>query len=171
MNAQLLNIGCDGFRGGLPPEYTSKVFSNARVLQRNALTGLVPPLLRGRNFALLYTSETDAPQALFQLAVTELGAQVAHVHLDLSDLAVPQDVQKIAYMLGRLYDAVECLGLPSDYVRQLAYGAGVPVFDGLSSPMHPTAGIAACLGDDNPEADKRRFVLQAVLLHAMDMEL
>ncbi|MBA2724094.1 MAG: ornithine carbamoyltransferase, partial [Methylibium sp.] len=43
--------------------------------------------------------------------------------------------------------------------------AGVPVYDGLATPRHPTAKLADLLdGDAAASADKRRFVLQAVLL-------
>ncbi|WP_177219003.1 ornithine carbamoyltransferase [Polaromonas sp. OV174] len=173
MNTLSLHTSCDGFQA-LPPEYARAILANALALQRQAAKGAVLPLLKGRNFALLYSSEADAAQALFHRAATELGAQVAHLRFDPSDLsvlAVPQEAQKTAQVLGRLYDALECQGLTPELVRQLTQEAGVPVFNALASPEHPTAAITACLGDIQAAADDRRMVLQAVLLHALGVGL
>jgi ornithine carbamoyltransferase len=49
-------------------------------------------------------------------------------------------------------------------VQQVGDDAGVPVYDGVSSQNHATAGLAALLGGSTSLADNRRFVLQAVLL-------
>jgi hypothetical protein len=38
------------------------------------------------------------------------------------------------------------------------------VFDGLAQPQHPTAALADGVGGDCPETDKRRFLLQALLV-------
>jgi ornithine carbamoyltransferase len=70
-------------------------------------------------------------------------------------------------MLGKLYDAVECQGMAPTLVRQVRDGAGVPVYDGIASPRHPTAQLAHQLGGDTSDADNRRFVLQAVLLNSL----
>ena len=69
-----------------------------------------------------------------------------------------------ARMLGRLYDAVECQGMAADLVHRLGADAGVPVYDAIASQRHPTAKLDGLLGGDSPALDKRRFVLQAVLL-------
>lgn len=52
-------------------------------------------------------------------------------------------------------------------VQQVGDEAGVPVSNGLASADHPTAQLASQLDGDAPRADKRRFLLQAMLLRAM----
>jgi ornithine carbamoyltransferase len=101
-------------------------------------------------------------------AASELGAHVSRIRPSLSELSTPGEVQHAARLLGRLYDAVECLGMEPALVRQVGDGAGVPVYDGLASARHPTARIAGLLGGDASEADNRRFVVQAVLLGSLD---
>ena len=66
--------------------------------------------------------------------------------------------------MGRLYDAIECQGLPRDLVRQLGEEAGVPVYDGLASPTHPTARLAGRFGEGVPHAEARCLILQAALM-------
>jgi ornithine carbamoyltransferase len=70
-------------------------------------------------------------------------------------------------MLGRLYDAVECQGLPADLVRQVGDEAGVPVYDGVASKRHPTASLAESLGGTRSLAENRQLVLQAALVSSI----
>ena len=109
-------------------------------------------------------ADQSGDAALFRRAAVELGAHVAHIRPSLTELSTPQDVQHTARMLGRLYDAVECQGMAPDLVHQMGIDAGVPVYDGIASPRHPTAKLDGLLGGDSSPLDKRRFVLQAVLL-------
>jgi ornithine carbamoyltransferase len=139
------------------------LLGNARLLQRAALAGATRPLLRGKNLGLLGRADADAAR-LFRRAAEELGARVAEIGPGLAeDLAAPA-LQHTARMLGRLYDAVECEGMAHALVEQVGRDAGVPVFDGIACEAHPTARLADELGTDSPAADRRRFVLQAVLL-------
>lgn len=140
------------------------VLSQARALQSAAGGGTMHALLRGKNLGLLCESG-DAPEAvLFRRAALELGAHVSYIRPSLSELSTAGDVQHTARMLGRLYDAVECQGVTPALARRIGAEAGVPVYDGIASPGHPTARLAALLGSATSLEDNRRFVLQAVLL-------
>lgn len=143
------------------------VLGHARRLQQAALAGATQALLRGKNLGLLRECDDDEEAQLFRRAASELGAQVACIRPSLSELSTTREVQHTARVLGRLYDALECQGLPHALVRQVGSDAGVPVYDGIASPAHPTAQLAAMLDGDVPAADKRRFVLQAVLLSSV----
>lgn len=143
------------------------VVDQARALQRAAEAGTTRPMLRGVKLGLLCERDDSDDARLFRRAAAELGAHVAHVHTKLSELSTPDDVQHTARMLGRLYDAVECQGVPSRLIRQIAVDADVPVFDGIASSRHPSAGLVARLGGATAPHDNRRFVLQAVLLHSI----
>ena len=142
----------------------ASVLEHARTLRVAAHDGAIQPLLRGRNLALLCEADSGDEATLFRRAAVELGAHVAHVRPSLSEQSTPDQIRKTARMLGQLYDAMECQGIAAELVRQLGREAGVPVYRGLASPGHATAALVQQLDGDEPSADKRRFVLQAVLL-------
>jgi hypothetical protein len=76
-----------------------------------------------------------------------------------------QDAARMAAWLGRLYDAVECLGLPAETVAQIRHDASIPVFDGIVAGHRATAALAAIAdpaADDLPAC--RACVAQAVLV-------
>ena len=156
----------------IAPRDVAFVLDNARTLQLAAQVGDARALLRGRKFALMCEMDNDSDNdndsasdaALFRRAAVELGAHVAHIRPSLTELSTPQEVLRTARMLGRLYDAVECQGMAADLVHRLGADAGVPVYDAIASQGHPTAKLDSMLGGDSPALDKRRFVLQAVLL-------
>ena len=146
----------------------SVVLAQARALQRTALAGATQPLLRGKNLGLLCATDDNAAEAaLFRRAATNLGAHVAQIPASLSDSSTLQEVQHTARLLGRLYDAVECQGMPAGLVRQITQAVDMPVFEGLASQDHPTAVLAEQLDPASSVAERRMFVVQAVLLGAL----
>ncbi|NUZ08506.1 ornithine carbamoyltransferase [Piscinibacter koreensis] len=156
--------------GALPfdpitPRELTALLAEANALQAAAGAGKLDALLRGKNFGLLCESMEDADVAFFRLAAVELGAHVACIRTRLSELSTPQEVQRTARMLGRLYDGVECQGMTPALIRQVRAEAGVPVYDGIASQDHPTARLADSLSGTASPADRRRLVLQAVLLN------
>ena len=162
----------------IAPRDVSVVLEHARALQLAAEAGGLRTLLRGRKLGLLCEIDTNADNgsdadsddgregdaALFRRAALELGAHVAHIRPSLNERSTPREVQHTASMLGRLYDAVECQGMAAALVHQMGVDAGVPVYDGVASRRHPTARLVDLLDGDASARDKRRFVLQAVLL-------
>jgi ornithine carbamoyltransferase len=151
----------------LPPGDEKALLDQARSLQRAAASGRVQPLLRGKNLGLLCADDTDARALLFRQAASELGAHVAHIGMSLSEHSATQEVAHTARMLGRLYDAVECQGLGSAMVQQMADVAGIAVYDGLACNETLISRLAAQLGNEAAAGENRRFVLQALLLHTI----
>ena len=143
------------------------LLERARMLQRAAQSGLAQPLLRGKNLGLLCADDTLPPALMFRHAATELGAHVAHIGIGLSEGSPAQDVAHTARLLGRLYDAVECQGLGSGLVRQMAGASGIPMYDGAAVNLGPLTRLALLLGPELALADNRRFALQALLLHTI----
>ena len=146
------------------------MLANARTLKRATEAGTLQPLLRGKKFGLLCHGDTVTGATgveLFCRAATDLGAHVAHIRLSLSTLSTRLQVQHTARVLGLLYDAVECQGVPGDLVQHLANAAGVPFFDGIATHNHPTALFAPMMGADTPDTDNRRYLLQAALLSSL----
>ena len=122
--------------------------------------------LRGKNLALLCDTVDADGAALFQRAASQLGAQVAHLRPSLSRFSTLHEVQHTARVLGRLYDAMDCVGMPADLVLEIGAAAGVPVFEAMSSSLHPMVRLAEQL-DGLDIDDKRCAVMQAVLLGAL----
>jgi len=135
----------------------------ARMLEREARTGHRQPWLRSKNIGVFGNADGGEENALFRRAATELGATVAQVR-PFSEGTLTTDVENTARLIGRLYDAIELLHAPADLLRRIRAAAGIPVYDGLAAANHPTARLANLLGGEVPIADRRRFVLQAVLL-------
>jgi ornithine carbamoyltransferase len=126
-------------------------------------------LLRGKNLGLVCDSEEHPAALLFRSAASALGANVSHIraHPDEPDAPAGAGLLETARVLGRLYDGIECQGLAPELVRQLGRDAGVPVFDWLAGPNHPTAQLAQRLAGSGSLAKKRQLILQAVLLFAL----
>ena len=114
------------------------LLEQARTLQRAAAAGRVQPLLRGKHLGLSLSPQTD-----------------------------PQELSHTARVLGRLYDAVECQGLDSTLVQQLARGAGITVYDGLASKDPRLARLVQLLDPQRASAASARYALQALLLHSI----
>jgi ornithine carbamoyltransferase len=146
------------------PIDVSALLANARSLQRAAQAGKIQPLLRGKKLGLLCDADEDRDAAMFRRAAMELGAHVAYIRPSLTERSSLQEVEHTARVLGRLYDAVECQGMAPALVAQVGNEAGVPVYNAVASPNHPTARLAEQLGDATTPEENRRFVLQAVLL-------
>jgi ornithine carbamoyltransferase len=152
---------------GAPAQWPARdldaVLVRARALHRAAAAGTPQPLLRGKNLGLLCGAD-DSEVSMLRRAASELGARVSSVRTRLSDRSTPEEVMRTARMLGRLYDAIACEGQAPDLVRQLTEDTGIPVYDGIASPHHPTAELAQLIDGDDSDEDKRRYIVQALLL-------
>ena len=124
-------------------------------------------LLRGKNIGLLCGPAHAQDGLLFTRAATALGAHVAPLRASLAALGAPAQVQHMAHVLGRLYDAVECLGLEPELVRRIGVESGVPVFEGLASSQHPTHQLVRALGLEAGTDATRCLLIQAVLLSVL----
>jgi ornithine carbamoyltransferase len=117
----------------------------AEGLKRAANSGDTHRLLRGKNLALLCEAQAGDRCDAFNQAATDLGAQVARIRPSELQLTQRAAVQETARVLGRLYDAIECEGMPQDLLEVVERDAGVPVYNGLCSDAHPTRVLAVLL--------------------------
>jgi len=150
--------------GPLSPTEAQAVLESARLL---LLAGDGGPgcLMRGKNLGLMCDDEDSGEAALFRRAATALGARVSHIR-PLPPDSDPKVVRDTARILGRLYDAVECQGLPFPLVQAIRANAGVPVYDAMSSLRQPAAHLVrGVLGDF--EGDVASLTLQALLLSTL----
>jgi ornithine carbamoyltransferase len=151
----------------LSSEDAAALLASARELWHAAAAGQTPKPLRGKNLGLLCDDDQHDDAVLFRRAATELGAHVAHLRSSLSEHSTRLEIENTARTLARLYDAVECQGMPTALVQQVAGQAGMVVFDAIASAQHPSALLAGQLGSGCPSADARRLVLQAMLLRTV----
>ena len=148
----------------VPLADTGLLLSRARLLQREALTGSRRPWLRRKNIGLLGLADDGVESALFRHAALELGAQVAQIRPFAAGTLESAEVQLAARLIGRLYDAVDWPDAPADLLERVRATAGIPIYDGLAAAGHPTAQLAALRGAESSMADRRRVIVQAVLL-------
>jgi ornithine carbamoyltransferase len=107
-----------------------------------AMAGAMP--LRGRVIALLSHAEPDDEPDSLCSAATELGARVARVLPD-GPGAGAASLDAIARLMGRLYDAIDCIDVPPETAQCIERTAGVPVFNGLSKQDHPARVLGELL--------------------------
>ncbi|QPF74129.1 hypothetical protein G8A07_15215 [Roseateles sp. DAIF2] len=132
-----------------------------------------PAPLRGRNIALLCAGTPDEPGlAALELAAARLGGRVARIDAAawLDDAAdTPQQTEAALRLLERLYDAVDCEGLPEERARALQRRTGLPVFIGLARPDHAVRRLLPQLRELRPAgADDELHLVQALLLNALE---
>jgi ornithine carbamoyltransferase len=124
--------------------------------------------LRGKRLALLSDAQDDDSGREFVQAATALGAHVSLVLPGLNEGSSEEQIDAVARLLGRLYDAVECQHLPLAVVRRIAQSSDIPIFAGLATPEHPTAGLADELQGSKPLDVRRSFIVQAALLLSLN---
>jgi ornithine carbamoyltransferase len=151
----------------MPARDVDSLLALARTLQGDAPSGQPRRALRGKNIGLLCEAQDSAEAALFHQAAAELGAHVSRIKPSLALLDTSAHVQHTARMLGRLYDALECQGMPAELVQQIERDAGVPVFAGLASANDSLQQLAGLLGGTAAGDDARRAVLQALLVSTL----
>jgi len=123
-------------------------------------------LLHGKTLGLVCGVADDHDAGLFTRTANALGAQVTLLRPSLSTLSTAAEVRRTARVLGRLYDALGCIGLPHDLVLRIGTDAGVPVFDALASAAHPAHRLESVLAEEPGFDEWRCLVIQAVLLGA-----
>ena len=153
---------------GMSPEYASALFEAASALQREPEVTL-RCALRGKNLAVLCDArhEAEGEAEFFQRSATALGAQVVRLRPSLGDGDAGEQVRHVGSMLGRLYDGIECIGMPPELVRRIGADAGIPVFEGISAESHPLSRLADRLPGGRSTIGNRCAAVQAVLIAAL----
>jgi len=167
MNGGRSNQRCvDALARMSQPEFED-VLRMARALKSAAESGAPRLLLRGKHLGLLSETQDSVEAAMFRSAAHELGARVAHIYPSLSKLATFREVRETAHLLSRLYDAVECQGVPLELIELLGREAGVPVYDSLTDRARPNQHAVELLDDLGGSSASWRYLLQALLLNAL----
>lgn len=146
----------------------SALLDTALSLKRAAAEGRPLQPLRGKNIAVMGGSPESSAAQDFTRAAQALGAQVAHLASE-TNAGASADT---ARLLGRLYDAIGCEGMPLAAVQALERSTGLPIFNGLGEATHPSRVLAEMLDQREPaptgeQQDNRHYALQALLCCAV----
>jgi ornithine carbamoyltransferase len=122
-------------------------------------------LLHGKRLGLMSNTPDDEDAQLFKQAALELAAHVSILPAPVVNRGVqfPQ-LADIGRVLGRLYDAVECQGVAADTVNGMAQANNIPMLAGLAGREHWVAELAQRWRTPAPLQERRRWLIQAVLL-------
>lgn len=149
----------------LPTPAGEALLHMARSLRAMACAGHTPPLLDSKHLGLLSRHHRSPSQGAVEHAARGLGARVAWVPAEALRVAEGPAARDTARLLGRLYDALDCEGLPAALLQCLREDSGVPVYEGLGREDHPLARLLPCL--DGDDGDGHRFLLQAMLVRTL----
>lgn len=100
------------------------------------------PLLRGKNFVLIFEKSSTRTRCAFEVAAYDQGAHVTYLEPAGSQIGQKESMRDTARVLGRMYDAIQYRGFDQRVVEQMAECAGVPVWNGLTDQYHPTQILA-----------------------------
>lgn len=148
----------------------------ARSLRTMARSGSLPPMLNSKYVGLLSIDHHPPSQDAVADAARGLGARVAWVPPMTVQIGPSAEARETARLLGRLYDALDCEGLPPALVQCLHRDSGVPVYEGLGRKNHPLVHLlplldaeqAQALGTSSFDEDEgHRCLLQAMLVHTL----
>ncbi|MBX3622000.1 MAG: hypothetical protein KF891_18690 [Rhizobacter sp.] len=137
MNPSLLNHRSLWSIDTLSGVDVSALLDTAFALKKAEAAGHPQQPLRGKNIAVMCESPDHPALREFTGAASALGARVAHIRPSHSRITQPRASQETATMLARLYDAIECEGMPLPLVQDVERGTGRPVFNGLAEEDHP----------------------------------
>jgi ornithine carbamoyltransferase len=139
----------------------------ARDLQRAAQQGALGARLQGKHLCVVGAGSGSARADAVGDGARELGAHVAALPPDQLALGTPGDAERCAPLLGRLYDAIACVGVAGAVVHRLRAVAGIAVLDVAALEESARAALASepalAAALDQP----RRRLLQAALVSAL----
>src|SRR4030066_1869094 len=98
--------------------------------------------LKGKNIALIFEKTSTRTRCAFEVAAYDQGAKVTYLGPSGSQIGHKESMKDTARVLGRMYDGIEYRGFGQELVEILGQHAGVPVWNGLTDPFHPTQVLA-----------------------------
>lgn len=98
--------------------------------------------LEGYTLAMIFEKRSTRTRASFETAFGEEGGYPVFLSSADIHLGVKEDLIDTARVLGRMFDCIEFRGFRQETVEALARDSGVPVYNGLTDPYHPTQVLA-----------------------------
>ena len=104
--------------------------------------GIPHRLYEGKNIALIFEKTSTRTRCAFEVAGADLGMHPVYLDPSGSQIGKKESIADTARVLGRMFDGIEYRGYGQEIVEELAYYAGVPVWNGLTNEYHPTQILA-----------------------------
>ncbi|GAA1957331.1 ornithine carbamoyltransferase [Kitasatospora viridis] len=123
----------------------TELLEHAGDLKERAARGEHPPVLAGRNIALIFLKPSCRTRVSFVVAATQSGAHPEVFGREDIRFGIKESVRDIARVFGRVFDGVMFRGFEHGTVAEFAEYAGVPVWNGLCDSYHPTQVLADLL--------------------------
>ena len=98
--------------------------------------------MTGKNIALIFEKTSTRTRCAFEVAAYDQGANVTYIGPSTSQMNDKESIEDTAKVLGRFYDGIEYRGYGQNLVEALAEHSGVPVWNGLTTELHPTQVLA-----------------------------
>ena len=111
-------------------------------LKAKKKAGIPHKVLDGKNIALIFEKTSTRTRCAFEVAGRDLGMGVTYLDPSGSQIGKKESIADTARVLGRMFDGIEYRGFGQEIVEELAFHAGVPVFNGLTNEFHPTQILA-----------------------------
>lgn len=104
--------------------------------------GIEHKYCQGKNIALLFEKTSTRTRCAFEVAGADLGMHPVYLDPVSSQMGKKESIPDTARVLGRMFDGIEYRGFGQEIVEDLAFHAGVPVWNGLTNEFHPTQILA-----------------------------
>lgn len=126
----------------LTPEEIMGLITLAAELKAKKKQGEPHALCEGKSIALIFEKTSTRTRCAFEVAAKDLGMHPTYLDPSGSQIGKKESIADTARVLGRMYDGIEYRGFGQKIVEELAYYAGVPVWNGLTNEFHPTQILA-----------------------------
>ena len=101
--------------------------------------------LENKTVALLFEKTSTRTRSAFEVGARDQGAHAVYLGPGETQFGVKESTKDTARVLGRMFDGIEFRGFSQSDAEELAFHAGVPVWNGLTDQWHPTQSMADLL--------------------------
>ena len=121
------------------------VLDLAAQLREEKRSGRERRRLENKTVALLFEKTSTRTRSAFEVGARDQGAHAVYLGPGETQFGVKESTKDTARVLGRMFDGIEFRGFSQSDAEELAFHAGVPVWNGLTEQWHPTQSMADLL--------------------------
>jgi len=122
-----------------------RVLARAATLRDQRRARQVPPLLAGRQVALLFEKPSLRTRVTFDVGISSLGGRGVYLGPDEVDIGRRETASDVGANLSRWVDAIVLRTFAHETLVELAAAASVPVVNALTDREHPCQALADLL--------------------------
>ena len=126
----------------LSPAEIGSIVSTAAVLKRLRGEHIPHAWLAGKTLGLIFQHPSTRTRTAFQAGMEQLGGQAIFLGIDDLQLKRGETIDDTAHIFSRYVDGIAVRVESLDDLVELAGGASVPVFNGLTSFNHPIEALS-----------------------------